>query len=59
MGDHFEIWYFPIDVDNEQIQEWYNMFDEFDHDAADFEDYMQMYHKDIDCHKVYTEEIWV
>jgi hypothetical protein len=25
MGDHFEIWYFPLDADNDQIKEWYNM----------------------------------
>lgn len=58
MGAHFEMWKFPADITEEQIKDWFYIYDEFDHDSPSFEAYMEKW-SGIDCEKVNVKEIWV
>ena len=58
MGGHFELWKFPADITDEQIKDWFYIYDEVDYGSSSCEGDMEKC-SGIDCEKVNVKEIWV
>lgn len=53
-----ELWYFPLEIKDEDIQMFYKMYEEQE-DIDMFEEYMEENHPDIDCERVFVDEIYI
>lgn len=50
-----ELWYFPYDIEIETIKAFYKQYEESVCD--DFEQFMNEFHSEIDCERVFVEEV--
>ena len=59
LGDGIEeLWYFPEDVTDEQIQKIYKDWENND-DYDSFEEYLEEYIPQMDAERVFVDEIYV
>lgn len=58
--DREELWNFPDSTSDKQIQNWYidyiRLIDEY---MDSFEQYMEEKHPEIDCERVFVDEIFI
>jgi len=56
-----ELWYFPDEISNDQLKSWYEEYEEntFDHNEESFEDFMGNKYSEIECNRVFVDEIYV
>jgi hypothetical protein len=56
-----ELWYFPDEISNDQLKSWYEEYEEntFDHNEESFEDFMENKYSEIECNRVFVDEIYV
>lgn len=59
LGNEVEmLWYFPIEVEDEDIQMFYHNYEKQE-DIDLFEEYMEENHPDINCERVFVDEVYV
>lgn len=59
MGDGIEeLWYFPSELEVEDIQNHYSRWEEQEL-ITSFEEYMEFNYPEIDCERVFVEEVYI
>lgn len=56
-----ELWYFPENISIQEIKTFFKIFEEdtFGHNCCDFEEFMSNYYSEIECERIFAEEVYV
>jgi len=52
-----ELWKFPLSIKEEQIRKYFDKF--MDSNEESLEDFMAIIYPEIDCERVFVNEIWL
>lgn len=62
MGENVEeLWNFPDETTDEQIKSWYKEYedDTCEHNEENFESFMENRYPELDCERLFVDEIYV